>query len=124
MSTSALKATTQLKNCGTRDGGVLIAYMKYDQRACKTFSYIVLKPDGTITVQQVSGVVPIEKMSEVTPDNRKNLVTFVGFALKYVSPFTNVSEVSTAFQQSELVTKLRTDIAGGKFAPIIQPSSK
>lgn len=112
MSTSYADAVAQLKNFNR----CLFAYM--DNEHDDKHQYIVLKSDGTITLQEVSGVTQNDTF------HGEDGITFVGIALEYVSPFTNVPEVSADLEKSELVTKLRAAMADGKFAPIIQPSSK
>jgi hypothetical protein len=119
MSTSVSEAATHLKKLSTHPDRCLFAYIDKEQPACnEKHPYIVLKADGTITLQEVSGVT--QKGTTYGDDG----IIFVGITLKYVSSSINVNEVFAALEKSELVTNLRVAMADGKFAPIIQPSSK
>jgi hypothetical protein len=113
------EAAAHLKKFNTRDCRLLFAYIDQNQPACTDkHPYILLKADGTITLQEVSGV------TQKGTFHGKDGITFVGIALKYVSSSINVNEVLTALKESEHVTNLRAAMADEKFAPIIQPSSK
>jgi hypothetical protein len=83
----------------------------------RLLEYIVVLPNGNLAKKDVALI------TRNVDSNARSEFCFVGIALQYVSPSTNVNEAINTLEKSQLVADLRQAMTDGKFAPLLNPPS-
>jgi hypothetical protein len=129
MSTSESDASAQLARISEKygldvdDKTCHFAYARtrnpYDMQftTSKHLEYIVLLPNGTLAKKDVALI------TRNVDSHAQSEFCFVGIALQYVSPSTNVNEAIDTLEKSQLVADLRVAMTEGHFAPLLNPPS-